>query len=195
MCFASQLRGDSCCFFRASCFSTYLVSTPLQRNFAPAFINSERAFSPSWLMTVMFLRTTTNVRPSISSLAVFHAVLNSPIQGAISLPSRTNRRSVRLSITEIFSMLFLFAHHERAIRIPNLDPVMSWIPRLRLTGRCCRVETDESALNRPTIAGWWSWGWNVAPGLRSHESLNIRNERRVHSREGLHYVPFKQKVN
>ena len=86
------------------------MSTPLQRNFAPALINSKSAFSPSWLMMVTFLRSTTEARPSSSPLAALHLVLTSATQGAIKLPSRTNRRSVRLSMTETLNMAFLFAH-------------------------------------------------------------------------------------
>src|SRR6267378_7754513 len=106
---------ESLLLLRLSSWITCLVSTPLQRNFAPSFINSKSAFSPSWLMTATFPRSTTKARPLISWLTAFHAVLSSATQGAISFPSRTNRRSVRLSTTEIFSMPLPFAQYGEAL--------------------------------------------------------------------------------
>src|SRR5258708_4649139 len=110
---------------RLSCWITCLVRTPLQRNFAPSLINSKRAFSPSWLSTVMFSRSTTIARPPISPFPAFQALLSSATQGAISFPSRINRRSVRLSMTEILSMSFLLAHQEGQFAnqtVTNISP-------------------------------------------------------------------------
>src|SRR5258708_13060957 len=83
---------------RLSCWITCLVSTPLQRNFAPSLINSKRVFSPSWLSTVMFSRSTTKARPSISPFAPFHPLLSSAPHGPITFPSKTTRPPFRLSI-------------------------------------------------------------------------------------------------
>jgi hypothetical protein len=124
------------------------MSTPLQQNLAPSFINSRRAFSPSWLMTVTFLRSATNAGPPTCPLAACHAVLSSVTQGAISLPSRTNRRSVRRSITEIFNMPFLCAYQGGQIACQTLGTVSPWIPRLRGKSECCRCRSCRSHLQQ-----------------------------------------------
>src|SRR5260370_22553986 len=57
-----HLGSDSCCFLRSSCFSTCLVRTSPQANFAPSFMRSQIAPSPSRLMGVRLLRCAVRLR-------------------------------------------------------------------------------------------------------------------------------------
>src|SRR6266404_1351346 len=47
----------------------------------------------------------TSSRPLSSTLTLVHTALSSATQGAISFPSRTSRRWVRVSVMEIFNIL------------------------------------------------------------------------------------------
>src|SRR5260370_32564925 len=76
-----HLRLDSCCFFRTSCFSTCLMRTPPQVNFAPFFIRSKIASSPSRLMAVRFPRSMSSLRVSRSWVAVLQGLPSSGTQG------------------------------------------------------------------------------------------------------------------
>src|ERR1700688_952139 len=100
-----HLRGDSCFFFRASCFSTYRVRTPPQVNFAPFFIRSKIASSPSRLMTLRFLRSMTNLRPSSSRPAFLQVVPSSSTQAPVRSPSTTSVRRDGVSAMEILNIL------------------------------------------------------------------------------------------
>src|SRR5258708_36950402 len=102
-----HLGGDSCCFFRASCFSTCLVRTLPQENLAPSFIRSKIAFSPSRLMVVRFLRSTMSLRPPRSRHAFLQLVRSSATQAPMRVPSTTSLRCDRVSTTEILNMMLL----------------------------------------------------------------------------------------
>lgn len=80
---------------------------PAQENFAPCFIRSKTASSPSRLMTVRLLKSINNVRPSKSRLAFLQEVRSSSIHGGLSLPSTTNLRRDGVSTMEILNMLNL----------------------------------------------------------------------------------------
>src|SRR5690348_7718599 len=69
----------------------YLLRTPQQEKRAPSFMISSRASSPSRLITVALLRSTTSLRPSRFWFAVPQLCFNSATQGSISLPSTTSR--------------------------------------------------------------------------------------------------------
>src|SRR5579862_3840146 len=55
-------------------------------------------------MNVMFVKSTSNFRPSSCSLAVFHAVSTSSVQGGASLPSNISLRWLRSSTMEILNI-------------------------------------------------------------------------------------------
>src|SRR5258708_32364821 len=120
-----HLGGDSCCFFRASCFSTCLVRTLPQENLAPSFIRSKIAFSPSRLMVVRFLRSTMSLRPPRSWHAFLQLVRSSATQGPMRVPSTTSLRCDRVSTTEILNM-FAFVPKVKSQRACQ-NPV-SWCP-------------------------------------------------------------------
>jgi len=65
---------------------------PAQENFAPCFIKSKIASSPSRLMTVRLLKSITSLRPSNSRLAFLQVVRSSLTQGSLSFPSTTSLR-------------------------------------------------------------------------------------------------------
>ena len=111
-----HLGSDSCCFFRASCFSTCLVRTLPQENFAPSLIRSKIASSPSRLRVVRFLRSTISLRPPRSWQAFLQLVRSSPTQGPRRVPSTTSLRSDRVSTTEILNMLL---NLDIATRLPK----------------------------------------------------------------------------
>src|SRR5713101_1711293 len=64
-------------------------------------------FSPSRLITVTFWRSMTSLRPCSPSPAPLHVRFSSVSHGSISFPSTTRRRSVFVSIVEIFNMLLV----------------------------------------------------------------------------------------
>jgi hypothetical protein len=114
-----HLGGDSCCFFRASCFSTCLMRTLPQENFAPSFIRSKMAFSPSRLMVVRFLRSTTSLRPPRSWHAFLQLVRSSATQGPMRVPSTTSLRCDCVSTTEILNMFAFVPKLNIATRLPK----------------------------------------------------------------------------
>src|SRR6266853_5556462 len=87
----------------ASLLKTSFVNTP-QRNLTFSLINCRSMLSPSAPMAVRLRRSTISSRPWRSALAFSHAVANSAVHGAISLPSKTSRQRRGLSTTEILNM-------------------------------------------------------------------------------------------
>jgi hypothetical protein len=92
---------------RVSCFKTCLVNTSRQRILTRCFISSSNRFSPSWLIAVTCFISITSSPPSNPALATSHALRSSAAQGPMSLPSRTKRRWLARSMTEIFNMRLL----------------------------------------------------------------------------------------
>jgi hypothetical protein len=92
-----------CASWAKICF----VNMPRERNVTPALINSSKRFSPAWLIAVRFLKSITSSRSWRSDLAFSQAVLNSPAQDAMRLPSKINRRCVWFSAMEILGMQVL----------------------------------------------------------------------------------------
>jgi len=105
------------------------VRTPSQANFAPSFIRSNIASSPSRLITVRLPTSTTSLRPSRSRLAFFHVVRNSSTQGSMSLPSTFSLRCDRLSMMEILNMLILATNWVSARHWPK-DESYKWLKAL-----------------------------------------------------------------
>src|ERR1700722_2254724 len=99
-----HLHGDPCGFLRASSFSTCLMRTPLQEKFAPFFIRSKIAPSPSWLMTVTLVRSMTSWRPPKSWLAFLQVVPSSAIHGPMKVPSTRSVRRHGASAMDILNM-------------------------------------------------------------------------------------------
>ncbi len=94
---------------------------PAQENFAPSFIRSKIASSPSRLMTVRLLKSITSLRPSKSRLAFLQVVRSSATQGSLSFPSTTSVRWDRLSIVEILNILPLQTNQVGATLPPKAD--------------------------------------------------------------------------
>jgi hypothetical protein len=113
-----HLRLDSCCFFRTSCFSTCLMRTPPQVNFAPFFIRSKIASSPSRLMAVRFFRWMTKLRLSRSWLAFLQLLPSSATQGPTRVPSTIKVRRDGVSSMEILNMVALVPNLGIATRSP-----------------------------------------------------------------------------
>ena len=111
MCFVSgtgHLRRDSCCLFRASCFSTCLVRTLLEEKFTPFFIRSKSTSSPSGLMTVTLVRSMTSLRPPKSRLVFLQVVPSSTAQSPMRVPSTSSVRRDGVSAMDILNMLRLY---------------------------------------------------------------------------------------
>src|SRR5260370_14728706 len=92
---------------RASRFNTCRVRMPAQQNFAPLFIKSKIASSPSRLITVRLLKSITSLRPSKSRLSFLPVGRRSPTHGSLSFPSTTSLRWATLSIMEILNTVNL----------------------------------------------------------------------------------------
>src|SRR6202035_3519736 len=94
-----------------------------------------------------------------------------PQPRGISFPSRTNRRSVRLSTTEIFSMPLLFAHYGKALRIPNFGSRKSLDSKAERENRVSQCQTRRSGSQQggqSVLVGTQLWD------LNTRESLNTR---------------------
>jgi hypothetical protein len=165
-------------FLCANCFKMCLVNNPQPRSTTPSFINSSNTSSPSWLMAVKFLISTTNLRPPSSALALSRAVFSSAAHGAISLPSTTNRQWLGLSIVEIFSMRFLGAG-VRARRLPNsqgrklndfLEPSQT---------SCVKgLKSSRHVRHRP-LKGWTERTTREPPGLCGPGQIRGGTSRKV----------------
>lgn len=95
------------------------MRTPAQENFAPFFIRSKIAASPSRLMTVTLVRSTISLRSPSSWLAFLHVVPSSATQAPTRVPSTTSLRCDRVSTTEILNMLRMSLNLHIAKRLPN----------------------------------------------------------------------------
>src|SRR5258708_5830355 len=78
---------------------------PPQENVAPSFINSKIALSPSRLITVTLVRSSTSPRPSSALPALVHVFRNSSTHGCTRVPSTTSLLSLCVSMVEILNML------------------------------------------------------------------------------------------
>ena len=108
-----HLRRDSCCFFRASCFSTCPVRTLLEEKLTAFFIRSKIAFSPSGLMAVTSVRSMTSFRPPKSWLVFLQVVPSSATQTPMRVPSTRSVRRDGVSAMDILSMLRLYPTRAR----------------------------------------------------------------------------------
>src|SRR5437868_421703 len=88
----------------ASSLSRCLVRTPPQENFAPSFINSKIASSPSRLITVTFVRSITTFWAAGELPVSIHVFRSSSTHGRTRVPSTTSRRSRCVSMVEILNM-------------------------------------------------------------------------------------------
>jgi len=120
-----HLRGDSCCFFRASCFSKCPVRTPLEEKFAPFFSRSKSASSPSGLMAVTLVRSMTSLRPPKSRPAFLQVVPSSATQAPIRVPSTSSVRRDGVSAMDILNMCACTEpSHRKAFAKPT--SLVSW---------------------------------------------------------------------
>lgn len=168
-----HLRRDSCCFFRASCFNTYLVRTPPQENFAPFFIRLKIASSPSWLMTVRLHKSMTSLRPPSSWFAFLQVVLSSATQAPVRLPSTISVRRDGVSAMEI-NMLRLCRAYVSTYR--NTVANATWLGtlgkllNLLMTGRMVASSVTESQ-NQKLRRAWPDTWQRIFRRSRHFESV------------------------
>src|ERR1700678_1048959 len=107
---------------RASPFSTCRVRMPAQENFAPCFMRSKIASSPSRLITVRLLRSITNFRAFRPWLALLQVVRSSSTQGSLNLPSTTSLRCEGVSTIEILNIFGSQNEPDSATHLPKPYP-------------------------------------------------------------------------
>jgi hypothetical protein len=108
---------------------------PTQENFAPSFIRSKIAPSPSRLMTVKLLTLITSLRPPKSRLAFLQEVRSSATQGPLRFPSTTSLRCDGVSMMEILNILDLRTNRVSAIRLPKPQARNRWQSAETIDGR------------------------------------------------------------
>jgi hypothetical protein len=108
---------------------------PTQENFAPSFIRSKIAASPSRLMTVKLLTLITSLRPPKSRLAFLQEVRSSATQGPLRFPSTTSLRWDGVSMMEILNILDLGTNRVIAMRLPKPQAGNRWQSAETIDGR------------------------------------------------------------
>ena len=127
--------------------------TPLPRNLAPRTIRQTNASSPSELTAVTPARSTMSSRSSLSPGVRWQIFSSSLVHGATSLPSKTTRRLIPLSWTEIFNTPVYTQPHRQTVESVTVVVSQRW-SRLDVGSRKCLSTIPRAISIREED---WTW--------------------------------------